>query len=184
MIVMNKDLECFNINEKVFNLVTEAEKNLKDIFKKIDENEEYFSLKVLAAFKKFNLAESDFQSTTGYGYGDIGRDKTENIFADVLGGEASLVRSQFISGSHALTVALFAILRPFDTILSITGLPYDTLHEVIGIKDNPSSLKSFNINYEQIDLINDDFDYDKIKEVLKSKKIKLIEIFRKKEYKY
>ncbi len=179
---MNKDLEYFNINKKVFALVTDAEKNLQDIFQKIDENEEYFSLKVLSSFKKFNLAESDFQSTTGYGYGDIGRDKIENIFASVLESESSLVRSQFISGTHALTVALFAMLRPGDTLLSITGLPYDTLHEVIGIKENASSLKSYNINYEQIDLIEDDFDYEKIEEVLKTKKIKLIEIQRSKGY--
>ena len=112
----------------------------------------------------------------GYGYNDIGREVIENIFADVLCGEDALVRSQFISGTHALTVALFAFLRPGDTILSITGKPYDTLDEVIGITENDSSLKSYNISYEQIDLINDDFNYEKIKETLKNDKIKLIEI--------
>lgn len=179
---MNKDLSVFSINEKVYNLVNECEKELQSIFHGIDNNAFLNSIKVLSAFKEENVQETDFLSTTGYGYNDIGRDKIEKIFAKVLCGEDALVRNQFISGTHALTVALFAYLRPNDTMLSITGLPYDTLHEIIGIKENPSSLKSFNINYEQIDLINDDFDYEKIKEILKRKKIKLIEIQRSKGY--
>lgn len=106
----------------------------------------------------------------------------KKIYADIFKCEDALVRSQFISGSHALTVCLFALLRPNDTLLSITGLPYDTLHEVIGIKDNKSSLKSFGVQYEQIDLIDHDFDYKKIEETLKNKKIKVIEIQRSKGY--
>ena len=179
---MNNNLKVFNIREDVYNLVINCEKELKSIFEDIDKNTFINSSKVLAAFKEFNVSESDFSSTTGYGYGDIGRDKIEKIFSHVLGSEASLVRNQFISGSHALTVALFAFLRPNDTMLSITGLPYDTLHEVIGIKDNNSSLKSYGINYEQIDLVNNDFDIEKIINTLKSKKIKLIEIQRSKGY--
>ena len=163
-------------------LVNICEKELSSIYENIDKQEFINSVKVINAFREENLSESDFSSSTGYGYNDIGRDKIERIFARVLGGEDALVRNQFISGSHALTVALFALLRPNDTLLSITGLPYDTLHEVIGIKDNNSSLKSFNINYEQIDLIDNDFDYDKIINTLKSKKIKLIEIQRSKGY--
>ena len=163
-------------------LVNICEKELSSIYENIDKQEFINSVKVINAFKEENLSESDFSSSTGYGYNDIGRDKIERIFARVLGGEDALVRNQFISGSHALTVALFALLRPNDTLLSITGLPYDTLHEVIGIKDNNSSLKSFNINYEQIDLIDNDFDYDKIINTLKSKRIKLIEIQRSKGY--
>ena len=163
-------------------LVNICEKELSSIYENIDKQEFINSVKVINAFKEENLSESDFSSSTGYGYNDIGRDKIERIFARVLGGEDALVRNQFISGSHALTVSLFALLRPNDTLLSITGLPYDTLHEVIGIKDNNSSLKSFNINYEQIDLIDNDFDYDKIINTLKSKKIKLIEIQRSKGY--
>ena len=116
--------------------------------------------------------------TTGYGYNDLGRDVIESIFADVLGGEKALVRNQFISGSHALTVAFFGLLRPGDTLLSISGLPYDTLHEVIGIKDNPSSLKSFKINYKQIDLVDNKFDIPRIIDTLKKEKIKVIEIQR------
>ena len=179
---MSKDLEIFNIKEDVYDLVIESEKELKSIFEEIDKNIFINSSKVLASFKKFNVSESDFASTTGYGYGDVGRDKIEKVFAHVLGSEASLVRNQFISGSHALTVALFALLRPGDTLLSISGLPYDTLHEVIGIKDNNSSLASFNINYEQIDLVDNDFDIDNIINTLQKKKIKLIEIQRSKGY--
>lgn len=112
----------------------------------------------------------------------FGRDTCEKVFAEVLGAEDSLVRGQFISGTHALTVALFAFLRPGDTMLSITGKPYDTLDEVIGIKENPSSLKSFGVKFESIDLINNDFDYDAIEKRLKQDKVKLIEIQRSKGY--
>ena len=129
----------------------------------------------LNAFQKNEISEMHFGSTTGYGYSDIGRDTIEKVFAEVLGAEDSLVRSQFISGTHALTVTLFALLRPGDTLLSITGKPYDTLDEVIGIEDNPSSLKSYNINFEKIDLIDDEFDYKQIEEKLKQQKIKVIE---------
>ena len=165
--------------EKLFN---DAEITLKDEFNKVDLICNHFSKKVLNAFRNNKVSEIHFNSTTGYGYNDLGRDIIENVFSEVLGGEASLVRSQFISGSHALNVTLFALLRPKDTLLSISGKPYDTLDEVIGIKDNPSSLKSFNINYEQIDLIDNDFDYKKIEKTLKAKKIKVIEIQRSKGY--
>lgn len=167
-----------NIDE----LIKNAESNLKEQFIKIDELCMKNSEKVLSAFQKYKISQAHFSSTTGYGYDDIGRDTIEKVFAAVLGGEDALVRSQFISGSHALTVALFAYLRPGDTMLSITGTPYDTLHEVIGIVENNSSLKSFGVNYEQIDLLNDDFDYDKIKQKLNKSKIKLIEIQRSKGY--
>jgi len=170
------------ISEKVYNLVNSCESELKDIFDKVGNICEYNSLKVLNAFHNNNLNESHFNSTTGYGYNDLGRDVIENIYADIFKCESALVRTQFISGTHALTTTLFGLLRPNDTMLSITGKPYDTLDEVIGIKDNPSSLKSFNINYLQVDLINDDFDYDKIKKVLTNNKIKLIEIQRSKGY--
>ena len=170
------------MDEKIIKLVNDSEKELDKEFKKIDEICEYNSLKVLNAFWNNKLSESHFSQTTGYGYDDIGRDVIEKIYAEIFGAEDALVRSQFISGSHALTVALFAYLRPGDTMLSISGLPYDTLHEVIGIVPNDSSLKSFGVNYEQIDLINDDFDYEKIEERLNKSKIKLIEIQRSKGY--
>ena len=170
------------MDEKIIKLVNDSEKELDKEFKKIDEICEYNSLKVLNAFWNNKLSEAHFSQTTGYGYDDIGRDVIEKIYAEIFGAEDALVRGQFISGSHALTVALFAYLRPGDTMLSISGLPYDTLHEVIGIVPNDSSLKSFGVNYEQIDLVNDDFDYEKIEERLKKSKIKLIEIQRSKGY--
>ena len=163
-------------------LIEECEDNLKDIYKKIEKISFNKTSSVLESFKKHGVSESDFSSTTGYGYNDLGREKIEKIFSDVLGTEDAIVRTQFISGSHALNVTFFALLRPGDTLLSISGTPYDTLHEVIGIKDNPSSLKSFGINYEEIDLINDDFDYESIKNTLENKKIKVIEIQRSKGY--
>ena len=172
----------FGINSKAKEIVLKEEENLKEEFKKIDELCDINSLKVLNAFNKNNITEAHFNSTTGYGYDDMGRDAIERVFADVLGAEDALVRSQFVSGSHALCVALFAFLRPNDVMLSITGTPYDTLHEVIGIKENKSSLKSFGVKYDEIDLKDNDFDYDKIKKYLKNNKVKLIEIQRSKGY--
>lgn len=162
--------------------IKKAENEIKEVFLNIEDIEEKNSFKVIEAMQKNNLSEIHFNTTTGYGYSDIGREVIEKIYADIFKSEAALVRSQFVSGSHALSVTLFALLRPNDTLLSITGLPYDTLHEVIGIKENNSSLKSFNINYEQIDLVNDDFNYEEIEKILKSKKIKVIEIQRSKGY--
>ncbi len=170
------------IDSNVLILAQSVENELKEEFKKIDDICLYNSKKVLDSFRKNMVCEAHFNSTTGYGYGDIGRDVIEKIFADVLDAEDAIVRSQFISGSHALTVALFAYLRPGDILLSITGKPYDTLDEVIGIKENKSSLKSFGINYEQVDLIDNEFDYEQIEKYLTSKKIKLIEIQRSKGY--
>ena len=170
------------ISKNVIELAERSEKEIKNEFEEIDRICELNSLKVLKAFKKYNVSEVHFNSTTGYGYSDIGREVIENIFADIFGTEDALVRSQFISGTHALTVALFALLRPGDTMLSINGKPYDTLDEVIGIVENKSSLKSFGIKFEQIDLVNDDFDYEKIESRLKQSKIKLIEIQRSKGY--
>jgi len=151
---------------------------MDDIFKKIDEVCLENSKKVLNAFWKENLSESDFNSTTGYGYGDVGRDKIEKIYSDIFKSEASLVRNQFISGTHAISTCLFALLRPGDILLSITGKPYDTLDSIIGFNDNKSSLKSFGIGYRQVDLIDSNFDYDKIKKSLESEKIKVVEIQR------
>lgn len=179
---MQKFSEYYNINSEVLKIVLEEDGLLRDIFRELEQNVLENSMRVLQAFNEENVSESDFYGTSGYGYNDIGRDKIERIFAKVLGSEDALVRNQFISGSHALTVALFGLLRPKDVLLSITGLPYDTLHEVIGIKKNSSSLQSFGIQYEQIDLINDDFDYEKIAEAIKNQKIKVVEIQRSKGY--
>lgn len=146
-------------------------KKIEDELKEIDKIVYSNSKKVLDAFHKEKVLTTDFNSSTGYGYNDIGRDKVEKVFADYFGCESALVRCQFVSGTHALSTAFFGILRPGDTLLSISGLPYDTLHEVIGIKDNSSSLKAFGINFKYIDLINNDFDYDKIRDSLNVKMV-------------
>ena len=175
-------LDSFGIKDSVIELSKKVDEKIKIEISKVDSICEYNSLKVLSAFQKNKISDVHFNSTTGYGYGDLGRDTLESVYADIFKAEDALVRSQFISGSHALTVALFAYLRPGDIMLSITGKPYDTLEEVIGIKENPSSLKSFGVNYEQIDLVNDEFDYEKICDRLKQSKVKLIEIQRSKGY--
>lgn len=173
------DLE---IPASIVDLVQRSEQKVADIFKKIDEDCLKNSNRVLASFRKNRVSEAHFQETTGYGYNDIGREVIEQIFADVLGAEDALVRGQFISGTHALTVSLFSYLRPGDRMLSITGTPYDTLHEVIGIKENASSLKSFGVLYSEIDLVDDDFDVDAIREFLTNHPVRLIEIQRSKGY--
>ena len=170
------------ISDELVKKARETEKQIEPVFKQIEDVCEYNSIKVLKAFQDNRISDIHFNQTTGYGYGDIGRDTCEKVFADVFKAEDCIVRGQFISGTHALTVALFAFLRPGDVMLSITGKPYDTLDEVIGIVDNPSSLKSYGINFEKIDLVNDDFDYEKIEERLKKGKVKLIEIQRSKGY--
>lgn len=172
----------FGIGEKIANLASQVEIEIKEEFEKIDKIEEENSLKVLMACQKFNLSDMHFGTTTGYGYGDVGRDTIEKIFAEVLGTEDALVRNQFISGTHALTVALFAMLRPQDIMLSINGKPYDTLDEVIGITENASSLKSYGIQYEQIELIGNEFDRNKIIERVKQGNIKLICMQRSRGY--
>ena len=158
--------------------IKEAENKLKDVFSNIDDICFYNSQKVIEAFWKENISETDFNSTTGYGYGDIGRDKIEKVYSDIFETEAALVRNQFISGTHALSTAFFALLRPGDLLLSITGKPYDTLDSIIGFNDNPSSLKSFGIKYDQIDLVDNHFDYDAISNYLKNNRVKVIEIQR------
>ena len=172
----------FGLSKEIIKLSTKAEEEIKPIFKEVEKKCEYNSLKVLNAFQEYNISDVHFGQTTGYGYDDIGRDTIEKVFSKILGAEDSLVRSQFISGTHALTVCLFGLLRPGDTMLSICGKPYDTLDEVIGIVENESSLKSFGINYEQIDLIENNFDIEKIKQRVSKKNIKLIEIQRSRGY--
>ena len=166
------------IMNNILKLIEEFESSNQEIFKKLDDISFFNSKKVLASFKENNVNALDFSGTNGYGYDDAGRDKVERIFADVLGGEDALVRPQLISGTHALTVCFFGLLRPGDTLLSINGKPYDTLDEVIGIRKNPSSLKAFHVNYDQIDLVNNDFDYDQIASYLKANPVKVIEIQR------
>lgn len=158
--------------------IKSCEEKLEPIFKQIDDVCYFNSKKVLEAFWKNQVSESHFNMTTGYGYGDIGRDVVENVYKTIFKSESALVRNQFISGTHALSTALFALLRPNDTLLSISGKPYDTLDSIIGFNDNPSSLKSFNIKYDEIELKDNDFDYEKIAKYLNENKVKLIEIQR------
>ncbi len=158
--------------------IKSAENKLINVFNIIDDVCFYNSQKVIKAFWQANISETDFNSTTGYGYGDVGRDKIEKVYSDIFETEAALVRNQFISGTHALSTAFFALLRPGDLLLSITGKPYDTLDSIIGFNDNQSSLKSFGIRYDQIDLKNNCFDYEAISKYLKLNKVKVIEIQR------
>lgn len=158
--------------------IKSAENKLINVFNNIDDVCFYNSQKVIKVFWQASISENDFNSTTGYGYGDIGRDKIEKVYSDIFETESALVRNQFISGTHALSTAFFALLRPGDLLLSITGKPYDTLDSIIGFNDNQSSLKSFGIRYDQIDLKNNCFDYEAISKYLKLNKVKVIEIQR------
>ena len=164
------------------NIFEQAEKDIKPYIESINDLCYKNSLKVLNAFIENGVSTYHFNSTDGYGYNDDGRDVIERVYASIFKAEDALVRTQIISGTHALTVTLFGLLRPNDILLSITGTPYDTLHEVIGIKENNSSLKAFGVKYDEIDLVDNEFDYGKIENYLKNNKVKVIEIQRSKGY--
>ena len=168
--------------KNVIEFVYDSERMLRDEYDEVDKVCFFNSMKVLKAMHNAKVSEADLYGTTGYGYNDIGRDKVEEVYRQVFRCEDALVRGQLISGTQALTVAMSAMLRPGDIILSITGKPYDTLDEVIGIKDNDSSLISYGIKYEQIDLIDNEFDKEKIYKTLLAKRVKLITIQRSKGY--
>ena len=174
----------FGIKENVLNLSKEVEKELKPIFENIDQIKELNSLKVLNAFQKCGLEERHLHSSTGYGIDESGRNKIEEIYSEIFKTEDALVRAQLISGTHALAVTLFGLLRPGDTMLSISGAPYDTLQTIIGVskEKSKSSLKEFGINYEQIELVNNEFDTEKILNRIEKNDIKLIEIQRSRGY--
>ena len=174
----------FGIKKEILELSKQVEEEIKPQFEKIEEIKEKNSLKVLSAFQKCRLSEMHLHTSTGYGIDEIGRNKIEEIYAEIFKTEDALVRAQLISGTHALAVTLFGILRPGDLMLSITGAPYDTLQTAIGIskEKSKSSLKEFGVKYEQIELINNDFDIEKIKERASKQDIKLIEIQRSKGY--
>ncbi|MEH7400077.1 MULTISPECIES: aminotransferase class I/II-fold pyridoxal phosphate-dependent enzyme [Bacillaceae] len=177
-------LEFLSNGEKIAPLVADVEKLISEAHKEIDEVIEYNQFKVLQSFRKHKVSDSHFIPTTGYGYDDIGRDTLEEIFADVLGGEAGLVRPQIISGTHAISTALFGVLRPGDELLYITGKPYDTLEEIVGIRGESGngSLKDFGIGYESIELVNDErINYEKVANKMTSN-TKVIGIQRSKGY--
>lgn len=147
----------FNIDERIIKLAEKAEEKCTDVFRKIDECAEYNGAKVLKAFAENRVSEPCFYGSTGYGYGDVGREIIDKVYADIMETEDALVRHNFVSGTHALSVALFGVLRTGDKIVSITGKPYDTLEEVIGIsgKAGNGSLKDYGVLYAQVDLNSD-----------------------------
>ncbi len=170
------------ITENVLNKASKVLETLEPVFKKIDETAEYNQLKVIKAMQKNQISEAHFGHTTGYGYNDMGRDALEAVYADIFHTEDALVRPQITCGTHALTIALSANLFPGDKMIYITGKPYDTLDEVIGIRENPNSLKRYNIDYDHVDLTEDGcFDLTKIREAI-TDNVKLVGIQRSSGY--
>ena len=177
-------LEKLGISKEIEDLSNKVEEEIKEQFSKIEKIKEQNSLKVLEAFQSCNLQEMHLNSSTGYGIDEPGRNKIEEIYAKVFKAEDALVRAQFISGTHALAITLSALLRPNDTMVSLTGSPYDTLQTVIGCGEevSKSSLKAYGIKYEQIELKDNEFDIRTIQERLRKKDVKLVEIQRSKGY--
>ena len=182
---MKELLELYNtmgISSGVYAYGEKTLENLKERFAQIDKIAEHNQAKVIAAMQKNHVSAACFAATTGYGYDDVGRDNLEKVYADVFHTEAALVRPQITCGTHALTVALSANLLPGDELLSPVGLPYDTLQEVIGIRESPCSLKEYGVSYRQVDLLEDGtFDYENIKKAI-NEKTKLVTIQRSKGY--
>lgn len=176
--------ESFGISKRALDIINEAEKMVEKEFGYLNEVAEINQLKVMKAFSDFNVSERHLGSTTGYGYDDEGRDTLDKIYAQVFGAEDAIVRHNWVNGSHTLSTMLFGVLRPNDTLLAITGKPYDTLEEVIGIagEDGNGSLKDFGVNYKQIELCDGDLDRDAIKKALESEKIRAVMIQRSKGY--
>ena len=182
---MKELLELYNtmgISSGVYAYGEKTLESLKERFAEIDKIAEHNQAKVIAAMQNNRVSAACFAATTGYGYDDVGRDNLEKVYADVFHTEAALVRPQITCGTHALTVALSANLLPGDELLSPVGLPYDTLQEVIGIRESPCSLKEYGVFYRQVDLLEDGtFDYDNIKKAINDK-TKLVTIQRSKGY--
>lgn len=178
----NEMYQSLGICDEVIRYVSNMESSLYERFKEIDNIAEVNQLKVLKAMQKNQVSDTHFAATTGYGYNDLGRDTLEDVYASVFNAEAALVRPQLISGTHALHIALSSHLRPGDEILSPVGKPYDTLEEVIGIRETPGSLKEFGITYAQVDFLTDgNIDYDGIKSAM-NERTKLISIQRSRGY--
>ena len=175
----------FKFKEKTFELYNKALKDVEEVFNTYDEIREYNQLKVLKAFQEERISESHFTNSSGYGYDDIGRDTLDKVYARIFKTESALVRPHFVNGTHAIGCALMGNLRTGDTMACISGAPYDTLHNIIGIsgKENIGSLKEYGVNYKQVDLKNGYFDFDKIEEVLREDNtIKLVHIQRSTGY--
>ena len=171
--------------QKAINIVKEAEKRIKYKFEEIDDICEYNTFKVLSTMQNHRLSLRHFNESTGYAYDDEGREITEKIYAEVFGGEAALVRPQIVSGTHAISLMLYGVLRPGDTLLSITGDPYDTIRSTIGINDNGEnlgSLKDYNVDYDKVDLKDGgEIDFDEVKKKLNDK-VKAVFIQRSSGY--
>ena len=182
---MKEILELYNdmgISPAVYQYGEDTIRKLRERFEAIDKIAEYNQAKVISAMQKNRVSAACFAATTGYGYDDVGRDNLEKVYADVFHTEAALVRPQITCGTHALTVALSANLLPGDELLSPVGLPYDTLQEVIGIRESPCSLKEYGVSYRQVDLLNDGtFDYEGIRRAI-NEKTKVVTIQRSKGY--
>ena len=180
--VLDGMYEQLGISKEVLDYAADIEKSLKERFERIDQTAEYNQLKVLKGMQDNKVSDIHFAATTGYGYNDLGRDTLEDVYASVFHAESALVRPQLISGTHALHIALSGNLRPGDEILAISGKPYDTLEEVIGIRESKGSLKEYGITYAQVDLLEDgSFDLEGIKNAINDK-TKLIHIQRSKGY--
>lgn len=180
--IQEKSYELFGLSKKIIDLVKESEENLKDRFKEIDDIALFNTAKILKAFNENKISESHFNGTTGYGYDDIGRVAIEKVYASIFKAEDALVRINFVNGTHALSTALQANLLPGDTLLSITGAPYDTLAETIGIVENNLSLISYGIKYKQVELLNGNIDIDKVTKIISNEKIKMVFIGRSRGY--
>lgn len=175
----------YGFTDETIKLYNQAIIDVENEFKIYDEIREYNQLKVLKAFQEERISDNHFTNSTGYGYGDIGRDTLDLVYARIFNAEKALVRPHFVNGTHALGTALFGNLRPGDTILAVTGSPYDTLHSVIGIsgEENIGSLKEYGVNYKQVDLVDGKINIEKALEVIKEdESIKLIHMQRSTGY--
>ena len=173
----------FTIDPKLEQVSQEVRQSLAGRFSEIDRTTEYNQQKMLSAFIRHGVSESHLIASTGYGYGDRGRDTLDAVLADVLGAEDALIRHNFVSGTHALTVALFGILRPGDTVVCVSGTPYDTIHSVFGIRPASGSLAEFGITYRQVDLTGEGkLDFDAIERFLRSQKVAMVYLQRSRGY--
>ncbi len=176
-------MKISDIRPEVYEMAEKAEAQLKDVFSRIDKIALENTMKVMCAFQDNKVSEACFAGTTGYGYDDLGRETLDSVYAQVFHAEAALVRIGFVNGTHALSCALFSMLKPGDTLLSATGLPYDTLRNAIGISgDCHGSLKFYGIGYKQVDLKNGGPDIDGIKAALSDKSIRAVLIQRSRGY--
>ena len=174
--------ESLGISKKVLEFGAQIEEHLKERFEEIDKRAEFNQMKVIKAMQDNRVSDIHFAATTGYGYNDLGRDTLEAVYASAFHGESALVRPQLTCGTHALAVALASNLRPGDELLSPVGKPYDTLEEVIGIRDSIGSLKEYGVSYRQVDLLPDgSFDFENIRKAI-NEKTKLVTIQRSKGY--